>query len=132
MDADTKGKAMSKKSKVKISIASIYSELGYINHEEMETKANLTMEISKTIKNKKLTQTKAAKKLGITQPKLSALLSGHFRGYSVERLMKFLTALGEDVDIVVRTNPNSRKARVKVYSSSHAHTSTPIAAKGHK
>src|SRR5579871_964910 len=100
---------MSKKSKVRISKGSIYAELGYKNAEEMETKANLTIEIDKTIKKRKLTQTGAARVLGISQPKLSELLRGRFRGYSIERLMNFLTILGKDVDIVVRSKPKTRR-----------------------
>ena len=79
----------------------------------------------------KLAQTKAAKILGISQPKLSELLRGHFRGYSVARLMQFLNKLGEDVDIVVSTKPKTRKARVCVYhNSDKCSLKTPMAAKG--
>ena len=114
---------MSKKTKAKISTGSVYHNLGYQNPEEMETKANLTIEISKTIKNKKLTQKQAAEILSLTQPKLSELLRGHFRGYSVERLMNFLNILGNDVDIIVRPNPKIGKARTKVL---HFNDSPPI------
>ncbi|MBI3258810.1 MAG: XRE family transcriptional regulator [Ignavibacteriae bacterium] len=75
---------------------SIYEQLGYKNYKEMETKATLVMEIHSVIKNKKLTQVAAADTLKISQPKLSHLLNGHFRGYSVERLIHFLNALGQD------------------------------------
>ncbi|MBA3721252.1 MAG: XRE family transcriptional regulator [Parachlamydiaceae bacterium] len=71
--------------RVEISSGSVYTALGLKNHEEMETKSNLVIEISKAIQKKKLTQTQAAEIFGISQPKLSVLLSGHFRGYSVER-----------------------------------------------
>ena len=122
---------MSKKSKAKISSGSVYADLGYKDHEEMETKANLTIEIDKAIKKKKLTQTKAASILGISQPKLSELLRGRFRGYSVERLMHFLNELGKDVDIVIRSKPRARRARVHVYHSTSERLSNfPIAAKG--
>lgn len=122
---------MSKESKTKITSGSVYADLGYKNHEEMETKANLTIEIGKTIKKKKLTQSKTAKILGITQPKLSELLRGRFRGYSVERLMHFLNALGNDVDIIVRSNSKTRRARIKVYNSnSECSANLPMAAKG--
>ncbi len=84
----------------------------------MATKADLVMEISNAIKKKKITQTAAAKILGISQPKLSELLRGLFRGYSIERLINFLNELGKDVDIVVKSKPESRKARVNVYHSS--------------
>jgi predicted XRE-type DNA-binding protein len=106
---------MSKKAKSEISSRGVYADIGFGNHEEVATKANLVMEISNAIKKKKITQTAAAKILGITQPKLSELLRGHFRGYSVERLIHFLNELGKDVDIVVKSKPESRKARVSVY-----------------
>lgn len=118
--------------RVEIGSLSIYAELGYKNHKEMETKSNLVMEIGKAIKKKKLTQTQAAKKIGISQPKLSELLNGHFRGYSVERLIYFLNELGQDVDIVVKSKPRNRKGCVNVYHSSNISgcINSPIAAKG--
>jgi predicted XRE-type DNA-binding protein len=103
--------------RVEIDSGSIYEQLGYKNHKEMETKSILVMEINKAIKKKNLTQIEAAEILGITQPKLSSLLNGHFRGYSVERLMHFLNELGKDVDIIVRSKPRNRRARVNVYHS---------------
>ncbi len=121
---------MSKKRKIEVSSGSAYADLGYKNYQEMETKADLTIEINKEIKKKKLTQTKAAKLLGISQPKLSELLRGHFRGYSVERLMHFLTELGKDVDIII-SSKKTRKARVNVYHSNSEYRQTiPMAAKG--
>lgn len=117
--------------RVEIGNGSIYEQLGYKDYKEMETKSTLVMEISAAIKKKKLTQTICAEILGITQPKLSELLNGHFRGYSVERLIHFLNELGKDVDIVVKTKPRNRKARVKVYhSSAESVRNAPIAAKG--
>lgn len=97
----------------------------------METKANLVIEISKAIKKRKLTQTQAARLFGISQPKLSELLSGRFRGYSVERLIHFLNEVGQDVDIVVKSKPrNRRKARVAVYHSiGESRSCVPMAAK---
>lgn len=101
-----------------IGTGSVFENIGFKNYKEMETKSNLVTEISKAIKNKKLTQMQAAKILNISQPKLSELLSGQFRGYSVERLIYFLNELGQDVDIVVRAKPRSRsKACVNVYHS---------------
>ena len=55
------------------------------------------------MRERKLTQAAAAELMGIDQPKVSAMLAGQFRGYSVERLMRFLTALGQVVEIVVRS-----------------------------
>ena len=103
--------------RVEIGSGSVYADLGYKNHEEMETKSNLVMEISKAIKKKKITQTQAAEIFGISQPKLSELLNGRFRGYSVERLIHFLNEIGQDVDIIVKSKPRNRKARVAVFHS---------------
>lgn len=113
---------------VEISSGSVYADLGLKNHEEMETKSNLVMEISKAIKKRKLTQTQAAELFGISQPKLSELLNGRFRGYSVERLIHFLNEMGQDVDIVIKSKPRNRKARVTVYHSISERRTTPMAA----
>lgn len=112
---------------------SIYAQLGFKNHKEMETKSNLVMEIGKAIKKKKLTQTQAATRIGISQPKLSELLKGHFRGYSVERLIYFLNELGQDVDIVVKSRPRNRRGCVSVYHSTNNgdRIHCPIAAKSY-
>ena len=116
---------------IEIGTGSVYKDLGFKNHEEFETKSDLVMEITKAIKRKKLTQTQAAKILGISQPKLSELLNGRFRGYSVERLMLFLNSLGKDVDIIVKSKPRNRLARVSVYHSSGEHccSNIPMVAK---
>jgi predicted XRE-type DNA-binding protein len=116
--------------KGEICINSVYADLEYKNFEEMETKATLVIAIGNEIKNKKLAQVKAAKTLGISQPKLSELLNGHFSGYSVERLIHFLNELEKDVDIVIRSKPKSRRGRVNVYSSNHSTTTVSIAVKG--
>ena len=70
--------------------------------EEMLLKSQIVMELSRLIRRRKLTQTAAAKLIGIGQPDLSNLLRGRFRGYSAERLMRMLTAFDRDVVISVR------------------------------
>lgn len=117
--------------RVDIGSGSVYADLGFKNWKEMETKSNLVIEIGKAIKKRKLTQTQAAESIGISQPKLSELLKGHFRGYSVERLIYFLNELGQDVDIVVKSKPRNRRARISVYhSNSGDYAITPMVAKG--
>ena len=64
--------------------------------------------IDRIIRERKLTQSAAAELMGIDQPKVSAMLAAQFRGYFVERLMRFLVALGHDVEIVVK--PRKRGA----------------------
>lgn len=71
-------------------------------------KAQLVREIGEIIRNRGLTQTEAAKILGLTQPKLSAVLRGQFRGISERKLIACLTSLGRDVEIVVREAPRRR------------------------
>ena len=67
---------------------------------------------------RKLSQADAAKVLGVTQPKVSALRHYKLAGFSVERLMNLLTALDQDVEIVIRRKPRSRKAaRISVVAA---------------
>jgi predicted XRE-type DNA-binding protein len=113
------------------SSGNVFADLGIENPEEEFTKAKLVWEIEQIIKKKKLTQTAAADIMGINQPKVSALLRRKLEGFSVERLIHFLNALGQDIDIVVRPKPRNRKqAIINVYRDSDCSFSLPIAAKG--
>lgn len=84
------------------STGNVFADLGLPDADEHLIKAGLVVRIDKTIRQRKLTQAGAAELMGIYQPKVSAMLGGQFRGYSVERLMRFLVALGHDVEIVVK------------------------------
>jgi predicted XRE-type DNA-binding protein len=84
------------------STGNVFADLGLPDADEHLVKAGLVIRIEKTIRQRELTQTAAAKLMGIDQPKVSAMLAGQFRGYSVERLMRFLVALGHDIEIVVK------------------------------
>jgi len=88
----------------------IFADIGLPNPEEHLLKAGLVVRLGQLIKAQKLTQTAAAKRLGVKQPDLSNILRGHFRGYSVERLMRMLTAFEQDIDIVVRPHKKAGKA----------------------
>jgi predicted XRE-type DNA-binding protein len=79
-----------------------FADLGLPDAAEHLIKAGLVVRIHRTIRQRKLTQAAAAQLTGIDQPKISAMLAGRFRGYSVERIMHFLVALGHDVEIVVK------------------------------
>lgn len=87
----------------------IFADIGLPNAEEHLLKAGLVVRLGQLIKARKLTQTAAAKLLGVKQPDLSNILRGHFRGYSVERLMRMLTAFDQDIDIVVRPRKKAGK-----------------------
>jgi predicted XRE-type DNA-binding protein len=91
------------------SSGNVYADLGYENPEEMLLKAHLVMRLSQAIKAKGLNQYQAAEVLGIDQPKVSALVRGQFRGYSLERLFKFLNAFDLDVEVNVKPKPEERE-----------------------
>ncbi|AGA32335.1 transcriptional regulator, XRE family [Thioalkalivibrio nitratireducens DSM 14787] len=88
----------------------IYHDLGFPNAEEMQVKAMLAAKIGEIIKHRHLTQMQAAELLGITQPKLSGMLRGQFRGISESKMIDCLNRLGRDVEIVVRKPSHARKA----------------------
>jgi predicted XRE-type DNA-binding protein len=84
------------------SSGNVFADLGLPNPEQELLKANLTLQIFRTIKARKLTQAGAGKILGIPQPHVSDLMRGRARAFSAERLLEFLTALGYDVEIRVK------------------------------
>lgn len=89
------------------SSGNVFADLGVADAEEHLIKAGLVQKIGRIIGERGLTQAAAAEAMNIDQPKVSAMLSGQFRGYSVERLMRFLVALGQDVEIVVKPSKRS-------------------------
>ncbi|WP_347291209.1 helix-turn-helix transcriptional regulator [Kluyvera georgiana] len=89
---------------VKMSRGNIYADLGADDADEMLLKAQLALAISEILQSRKLTQQQAAKILGMTQPKLSNLLRGQFRGISEAKMLECLVKLGRDVEIVVGKN----------------------------
>ena len=94
----------------------IYADLGFPNSEDMLIKAQLVSQIAEIIKQRRLTQTEAAEVLRLTQPKISRMLRGEFRGISQRRLLRCLTRLGRDVQIVVKQAPAKRsRGRLTVY-----------------
>jgi predicted XRE-type DNA-binding protein len=86
----------------------VFADLGYPDAEERQTKLRLAFALNEVIARRRLTQEDAAEKLGVNQPKVSALANYKLGGFSVERLMTFLTALDQDVEIVIRKKARSR------------------------
>ena len=100
---------------VTIGSGNVFQDIGVPNPEEALLKAQLAYQINQLIQQRGLNQIATAEVLGIDQPKVSALHSGRLRGFSVERLIRFLTLLGNDVEIVVRPashEPGEARARV--------------------
>jgi len=102
------------KQQITPSTGNVFADLNLPDAEELQTKARLGAAICRIVEQKRLSQAEVAHLLGINQPKVSALLHYKLEGYSVERLMRFLVALGHDVEIVVRAKPRSRSARIAV------------------
>lgn len=93
----------------------IYQDLGVPDAEEMQVKAALAAKIGEIIKHRHLTQVQAAELLGITQPKLSGMLRGQFRGISESKMIDCLNRLGRDVEIVVgKRKRSSRPGHTRV------------------
>ena len=99
------------KIRVKERSSNIFADLGFANPEREEVKARLTLQIYRLIKGRGLTQAQAGEVLGVKQPHVSSLMRGHSGAFSVERLMNFLVALGQDVQITVKS---TRKPRGEV------------------
>ncbi len=89
----------------------VFRDLGLKDAEEMLVKAGLTSQIAEIIEDRKLTQTAAARILGLKQPDVSNLLRGKLSKFSTGRLMDFLTLLGRDVEIVVKKRKTAKRQR---------------------
>ena len=89
------------KSNIEESSGNVYADLDVAQAEEMQVKAQLASKIGDILKRRKWTQQQAAEVLGLSQPKLSNMLRGQFRGISETKMLDCLTRLGRDVQIVV-------------------------------
>ena len=94
----------------------LFEDLGFEHPDEELVKANLVIAIGQAIRQRKLTQVRAAALLGIDQPKVSALLKGRFGGFSTDRLLRLLLALDRDIDIVVKPARDRPHVTVRVAS----------------
>lgn len=100
--------------KITKSTGNVFADLGLPAPEERLAKAKLAAEIARVIAARRLTQRAAAALMGIDQPKVSHLLHGRLAGFSTDRLLTWLTALGRDVEIIVRTPRRRRQGRLRV------------------
>ena len=107
---------MAKKSAITVTASSgnVFADLGFADPDEELAKAQLASHIQDIIKRRRLTQTAAADLMGIDQPKVSALLNGRLTNFSSSRLMRLLTTLGQDVEIVIRARPRRARGRIRI------------------
>lgn len=92
----------------------LWADIGRPDADEALARAELMRRISEGIRARGLTQGAAAGLLGTTQPTISDLVRGKLSRFSLERLIAFLNALGQDVEIVVRPNPANGDARGRI------------------
>ena len=92
------------------SSGNIFADIGLPNADEHLIKATLVLKIDHLLRARGLKQIEAAALFGVKQPDISKMLRGDFRQFSVERLLRFLVALGQDVEIVVREHAGKTKA----------------------
>lgn len=100
-------KSANNKEDYTVGLDNIFADLELKQSDELMTRAKLLFEVSSLIKTSKLTQIEIAKKLGISQPKVSLLISGRLSAFSTETLMHYLSLLGCSVEIRVR-KPRSK------------------------
>ncbi|HGH3374235.1 TPA: helix-turn-helix domain-containing protein [Kluyvera cryocrescens] len=98
---------------IEVSSGNVYADLGMHDAEQMQLKAQLAQIIGDILQIKGLTQSQAAQILGMTQPKLSHLLRGQFRGISEAKMLECLVKLGRDVEIVI-SKESSAQGTLKV------------------
>jgi len=100
---------MTRKVKVEMSSGNIFADLGLPDAEAHFLKAQIVSEIYRLTHERKLTQSQAGERMGVSQPEVSRLFKGNFREYSVDRLMGFLTVFDRDIEIVVRPHKKAGK-----------------------
>ena len=100
--------------KIEHGSGNVFADLGRPDADAQLLKAELVTRIDKIVRQRGLKQVEAVKLLGLSQPDVSRLLRGSFREYSVERLLRLLTALGSDVEIVIREPRSQRPGRLSV------------------
>lgn len=93
--------------KVERSAGNVFADLGLADADELDTKVRLAVAVNRAIEARRLTPKAAAELLVINQPKVSALKHYKLEGFSVERLMTFLTALGSDIEIRITARPRA-------------------------
>ena len=107
-----------RRNEIEVGTGNVFADLGYADAKERTLKVELALEVNRVLKQRKLTQARSAELLGIVQPHVSDLVRYRLNRFSVERLMRFLTQLGKDVEIRIakrtarRTRPGVRISHV--------------------
>jgi predicted XRE-type DNA-binding protein len=106
---------MTNKISIHDSSGNVFADLGVEDADESLAKSELSARILRIIQSRRLTQAAAGRLLGISQPKVSALLNGRLDGFSTDRLFRFLNRLGCDVQIRVSKSRGHATGHVRVF-----------------
>jgi predicted XRE-type DNA-binding protein len=98
-----------KELKIEKSSGNVFANIGLAEPDERLAKAELAIRIAQIVKKRHLTQQQAADILEIPQPKVSAILNGQLRGFSLEKLLRLMMSLDRDIEIVVRKKPRDHE-----------------------
>ena len=115
---------MKKRADYEVGSGNVFVDIGLPNADEHLVKAQLVYKIDGLMKARRLKQVEAAKLFGVKQPDVSKMLRGDFRQFSVERLLRFLVALGQDVEIVVKPHRGTRKGATLRVTADAAESAT--------
>lgn len=110
-DEDHEGKKVSVTDSI---TGNVFADLDLPSQQEDMIKVHIAREITSTVRKRGLTQTQAARILGVDQAKVSAVLRGRLKGFSVARLFVFLTMLGRDVNIHISERYRNGPGQIKV------------------
>lgn len=105
-----------KESDITYGTSNVFEDLGFQDSAERQTKTRLALAVNELLKARKLKQREIAEVLGIPQPKVSALKNFRLDQFSVERLMEFLTALNQDVEIMIRPRTTDGAGNITVFA----------------
>ena len=103
----------------------VFADLGFPDADAHLVKADLVSRIDDIVRDRGLTQTEAARLMGLSQPDVSRLLRGDFREYSLERLLRLLNALGRDIDIIIRKPSSADGGRLRIAAAEPRLTPLP-------
>ena len=96
----------------------VFADLGLEEPEKLQVRSELLGEVVAILGRRKLTQVQVAKLLGIDQPRVSALMNGKLSKFSTDKLLEFLSALGNDVEIIVKKRAHAhRPGRIHVVAA---------------
>ena len=101
-------------------VGNVFAELDLPDADAHFLKAEIVSRIDAIVRQRGIAQTEAARLLGLSQPDVSRLLRGDFREYSLERLLRLLTKLGRDIDIVIRQTRSATGGKLRIAASETA------------